>query len=225
MIFSEKSIRDILNNNKNQTRRLVKKGEIAVGFPITELGGESKGIEKVMKYTKGKRNVKEDEDYSPSITKWAVGKSYAVQADRGKKGKGLWYCPNCKHIIKEIQVHVGKRFECACENTYSLTITRQMVDAISYYKKIFNLEMKRNNWKPLRIKITGIKKERLLDISEEDAKQEGYRSKSEFVVNFYRINNLKYDLVLEENKKLNILETIIVRENPEVWVLSIKGEV
>jgi len=79
MIFSEKSVEDILNNKKQQTRRLVKEGE-NYNYVPTQLGKESR----ITGVTTGENNK----------IKWEVGRDYAVQLKRG--GKGLWYCPKCK---------------------------------------------------------------------------------------------------------------------------------
>ena len=85
MIFSSKSIEDILSGKKTMTRRLVKDGEDLVN----------------KKYRKGLINdcvVKFNKKNNLSINgiKWRVGKSYAVQTGRGKKcfeviGKELAY--------------------------------------------------------------------------------------------------------------------------------------
>jgi len=77
MIFGKKSIQDILNNKKSQTRRLVKEGEIGPG----DFGNSVMIL---------KNNI------YPGRIKWQVGKSYAVCPGRGKKG--LLYCPKCYSI-------------------------------------------------------------------------------------------------------------------------------
>lgn len=59
--------------------------------------------------------------------------------------------------------------------------------------------------KQLRIRITSIRKEKLLDISEEDAKKEGFKNKDEFWKAFTSINNPK-------NGGRYV--------NPDVWVLG-----
>ena len=67
--------------------------------------------------------------------------------------------------------------------------------------------------KPLRIKITGIRKERLLDISEEDAKREGYKSKEDCIEVFCKLN-FKVKAVKGASEYKFPLEFV------EVWVLE-----
>ena len=63
----------------------------------------------------------------------------------------------------------------------------------------------------LRIVLTSIRKEKLLDVSEEDAKKEGFKTKGNFVKAFQTIN-----LQAIKKKKIKYLGDW----NPEVWVLS-----
>jgi len=159
MIFSEKSVEDILNNKKQQTRRLVKEGE-NYNYVPTQLGKESR----ITGVTTGENNK----------VKWEVGRDYAVQLKRG--GKGLWYCPKCK-------VFCG----------YTETVEHK----IGCY----------NSMKPLRVVVTGIRKERLLDISPSSSKKEGYENISDFLLNFRKLNG--------EVKNIKDI-------NPWCWVLNLK---
>lgn len=204
MLFKPEMIEQIILEKKTQTRRLVKDNELAEGFPITKLGGKSKGIRAVIKYTTGKK--KETEDYSPSRLKWKVGNKYAVCPGRGKPQ--VWYCPKCKRMIRKLIYSFGDDYCCSCVNTYS-RISKDFVLAIGSYKQAFDLEMKKNNWKALFIELVSIRKEKLLSITESDAKKEGFENKKEFIKTFYKINTLHHPS-----------EVVFGIWNPEVWVLS-----
>lgn len=75
----------ILDRTKTQTRRLVKDGEKLWCDSVTFF--EFKGP---------KDSFENEHTCSKMRTKWQVGRDYAVQLGRGKKG--LWYCPKCKGI-------------------------------------------------------------------------------------------------------------------------------
>jgi len=81
---------------------------------------------------------------------------------------------------------------------------------------------------PLLIHITAIRKERLCDITEEDAKKEGFKDKDEFLRSFMKIS---WDIMPVRAKKFTskklleqayrIRNPIAAKEwNPEVWVLE-----
>jgi len=129
-----------------------------------------------------------------------VGRDYAVQSGRGKSG--LWYCPKCKKVL----IKNKRNYECSCyglsANSYNGNLTEQNI----------------MNWKPLRIVITGIRKERLLDISEVDAKKEGFEGIESFLDAFYSLNPV--------GKKQKDGVFLVSRLNPFVWVLdfSVKGD-
>lgn len=101
-----------------------------------------------------------------------------------------------------------------------------------------------DNWKPLRVRLTAIRRERLLDITEEEAKKEGFEAFNEkLVVETY--NTAKWNFLsnfsnLNLGKKLKsmggkatggvgwlnkYIEDIVIETkdkkiwNPEVWVL------
>jgi len=76
-------------------------------------------------------------------------------------------------------------------------------------------------WKPLRVVIKSIRKEKLLDISKTDVKREGYKNCVEFVETFVGLNAKHLP---KEIKKLNgmIYPSLKKLElwNPFVWVLE-----
>jgi len=171
MNFNVEFVEKILSGEKTQTRRLVKEGEYEINlFPSNKIGQVIKAR---------KNNVKK---YSG--VKWQIGKDYAVQSGRGKKG--LWYCPKCKLNYED------NAFNCGCTPH-------------PYIKSI-----------PLRVVIKNIRKERLLDISEEDAKREGYRNKDDFVDGFVLIN--KGRPIYENLTK--VFGHIVSYWNPSVWAIE-----
>lgn len=128
-------------------------------------------------------------------TKWFVGKRYAVCPGRGKPQ--AWYCPDCKHIFSK-----GMILEIAC--------------------KCNPLPPKNNDivkWKPLFIELIAIKKEKLLDITEEDAKREGFDSKYQFLDTFFKINKAS---MTKEQQRDYWVNCTIGKYNPDVWVLTFK---
>jgi len=187
MIYGEKSIRDILSNNKQQTRRLVKEGE------YLDEALDDYRIKVV--YTKNGK------------PKWREFKDYSVQPGRGKKG--LWYCPKCKRPIQKIIAQFSKSLQNGTNNTKN---------------KFPWCGICGSNIIPLRIKIVSIKKEKLCDITESDARKEGYEeskekvsgtgeiitlsAKQNFLLAFGKINNLNFSA--RKNRVWN----------PFVWVLE-----
>lgn len=175
MIFSENSIEAILASRKNQTRRLVRyKDKYGSEWVYQD---KSKLKEKI-----GKLFLTE------IPCRYKIGKSYVVQASRGKRG--LWYCPYCKKIDQPIEKRKGRFthcFDCAIEGK-----------AISYI--------------PLKIVITSICKECLQDISNKDAKTEGYKTKRDFIRAFQAIN------ISCIPRKVKFLG----EWNPPVWAISFK---
>lgn len=67
-----------------------------------------------------------------------------------------------------------------------------------------------NLHKALRIVITEIRKEKLLDINEEDANKEGFNSVNDFLNAFSKANR----------KGKRIQRSDFIDWNPEVWVLN-----
>ncbi len=115
-----------------------------------------------------------------------------------------WYCPKCNKSIEHIEPTKMADF-------------RMCLDC---YTKV----------NELRIKITGIRKERLLDISEEDAKKEGFENKLEFLWSFCEIAKINSTLnfaikylppeIKQDKKFKNDAVDIEVEENPFVWCLD-----
>ncbi len=171
----------ILDGTKTCTRRLVKEGEDWLEY-IKETPKEKQIVGVTSKPNFKKHTLK---------IKWQVGRDYCVSLGRGKAG--LWYCPKCKAILID-KKFIGKEIigekcsECGLHENEKRTITAK--------------------FKPLRFKITGIRKERLLDLTEADTKKEGFKNKMDFLYAFLKINKL-----WEENIKC---------PNPEVWVLDFK---
>jgi hypothetical protein len=157
MIFSEKSIEGLLSGSKTQTRRLVKEKDFIEAIDITKKVKLSGRI------------------------KWQVGRDYAVQTGRGKKGLMINYVSG---FVKEFEDVRGSEMDTS---------------------------------KPLRVVVTGIRKEKLLDISLEDAKREGYDSVDSFGKAFCDLNKIEY-------VRITINNVVEVRptSNPFVWVLDLK---
>ena len=116
--------------------------------------------------------------------KWCIVRKYAVCPGRGKKQ--VWYCPSCKAIKG----------------------TQNILDTIRESKFCIYCELlsKKNNWKPLFIKITKIKKENLLDITRTNIKKEGFKNRKEFLDDF--------------KKHSKITNSALHSFNTKVWVLS-----
>ncbi len=113
----------------------------------------------------------------------------------GRGKAGLWYCLKCKEIAE-------------CKD----------------YFTSFGKHKCKVGYKSLRIKITGIKKERLLDISEEDAKKEGfgggeYPAKMLFLTAFCKVCKIDYNREAKRKGK-DIVCSTVPKKNPEVWVLD-----
>jgi len=136
--------------------------------------------------------------------KYQVGKDYAVQAGQGKPG--LWHCPKCRTFfpadesMKRLFKNNKDCFSCIGGKV-----------------------------KPFRIVITGIRKERLLDISEEDVKKEGFDFLAEFTLHFCEFNKIPATRFINERRFFGFgpekIKKLIVNGknwNPEVWVLEFK---
>lgn len=75
---------------------------------------------------------------------------------------------------------------------------------------------------PLRIKILEIRKEKLLDISQEDAIAEGFEDKDEFLAYFYEINKNNSNAKKSLKKWFDSKIENATGWNPLVWVLKFK---
>ena len=124
----------------------------------------------------------------------------AVQSGRGKRG--LWYCPRCKRVYENPHKidDLNRLMWCECY---------EMQPDYSWLEK-------------LRIFITGIRKERLLRISETDAKKEGFKDRLEFLTVFTKINNKELYKKLSKGKEHldGIGYFVHIGWNPKVWVLD-----
>ncbi len=149
--------------------------------------------------------------------KWRVGKKYAVCPGRGKPQ--IWYCPKCKRLLDMNWYKTGfDNIECN--------------NATCFKKGIYI-----THFVPLFIELVSIRKEKLLDITEEDAKKEGFESKGHFLLKFCEINKMEYEWIsspelvakatgLSRFEKdllcLPEVPSFKVNKNPDVWVLNFK---
>ncbi len=181
------------------------------------------------------------------IPKWKEGRDYAVQlggekwitissdvsdeeflrklkedSQRGVKA-GLWYCPKCKKAlsVEKVTIERMKTEELSCDchiGVKSHPKLRHAKSTLKYLPLHFG-------WQPLRIKITGIRKERLLDISEEDArKYSDYKkvAKKATLIDFYEENARKHiprNCIIREGLAWDVMKSL-EKWNPEVWVLE-----
>lgn len=180
MIFSQKSIADIIAGKKTQTRRIVKEWEIP--FINSEISIE------VINGVQTRKNK----------IKWQVGKSYSVQSGRGKPC--VWFCPKC------MEIHIPNTPDGRClgkceEETllYTHTIATKL--------------------KPLRIRIISVKKEKLLDISEEDAMKEGFEPDHNNPIGLSAVGKF-WVACCKINHKDYIKDMVKQKWNPEVWAIT-----
>ena len=129
--------------------------------------------------------------------RFRMGQKRAVCPGRGKPR--VKYCSNCKTIP------FVERYEY-CNNCVT---------------KI------KEKLKPLFIELVAIKKEKLLDISEEDAKREGFNDREQFFLTFKEINSVRAKKALSLEKKGMYAKDSLWNEsdlefNPDVWVLEFK---
>lgn len=219
MIFSDiypRSVAEmILDGTKCQTRRLVKESE---GFVLTT---DKKSLKE---YNEGREisnpNPKTWNEVwtAKGRIKWQVGRDYAVQLGRGKPVE--WYCYQGNKIEKAVAESQRK--------SKSLTIIDCGKEKLHYMK-------------PLRIKITGIRKESLCDFYEKDRvdelKKEGFDSWQDYFKAIIKVilPSMPNDFISQfpsENK--SYLTKQVMKEwlnaplgnmpipmwNPKVWVLS-----
>ena len=158
--------------------------------------------------TQTRRLVKEGEDY---FTTFIYGKADNPAHKTIEGSKIVVVCNNNKvkwQVGKDYAVQVGKKG--------LWTDGKNIMPFINNNERLTN-SFKKLGWKPLRIKIKSIRKEKLLDISEADAKKEGYEIKEDFLIEFYKLNIKKGRQFFKQN------EGNIGRPknwNPFVWVLE-----
>jgi hypothetical protein len=149
MIFSEKSVEGLLSGRKTQTRRLVKEHD----FQRKDDGSVCN------EFREGNFEIVNKELIPLFKRKWSIGKDYAVQLGRGRKGLSF------------------------------------------------------------RVKIVGIRKEKLLDICERDLRLEGYDNVNTFLKEFYVINQ---GSIKKENMPAGKGFYQYYDWNPFVWVLDLE---
>ena len=118
------------------------------------------------------------------------------------KGKSIWYCPECKVFCKDGQQGILVETDCGVMP------------------------------KKLKVKITGISKERLLDVTDEEAKREGYLGQIDFLEKFLELNRVlrkdehlweyfsKKNKIVTTYKKDDELKEREILYNPFVWILE-----
>ena len=127
----------------------------------------------------------------PSRIKWQVGKDYAVQPKRG--AKCVWWCRKTKQI-----------------KTDKIVLSKEEKEKRDMDLLIYDYAETERLWQPLRIRITRIEKQKLLDVTEEEGKKEGFlkdkysSASNNFLNYFWKINN--------KHPKEDW--------NPDVWVLE-----
>lgn len=196
MLFKKEMIKAIVENRKSQTRRLVKEGETLWNGKLKQ--GDGKIIDtgaRVIYYKKGAGTYHHsiNPEAMGVLKKWQVNKDYSVQPKRG--AKGIWWCKKCKTygVRGQSSPWIKGKIDTACGGA----------------------------WELFRIRITAIRKERLLEISGEDAKKEGFKSLGDFVWCFKDINKMIRKKPCHLLGVTEILEEDIdYKWNPDVWVLS-----
>ena len=143
--------------------------------------------------------------------KWQVGKTYAVQSGRGRNG--LFYCPICFKKGK-------KEYLLEQDGAKGKDLTK--IDELCWYKPYHHM-------KPLRIRITGIKKEKLLDIQTEDVIKEGFENQATFLKAFCEINKIRHCWQFPPSSGYKFEKKMVIGldsdwfgcdKNPFVWVLD-----
>lgn len=152
--------------------------------------------------------------------RWQVGRKYAVCVE----GKQVWYCSH--HNVAVLGTDNWFNMCRVCAPGYSDHLQKELTLTPS------NEQRKMLGQKPLFVEVTGIRKEKLLDISEKDALNEGFTSeygnpKYVFLKKFFDINKIKYKLFPEFKGEFGYYspEAIVPDKyagNIYVWVLSFK---
>lgn len=140
--------------------------------------------------------------------KWQVGQDYSVQ-EKGKK-HGCKACPKCGWRPTKDLIIPFPLFNLILEGKTAVPCVKCLIEI-----------------QPLRFEITSIHKERLLDITEEDAKKEGFKDRISFLGNFCVLANrsveFKQDwITTSEGMRFAGRRTIDLKGwNPAVWVLEV----
>lgn len=185
MIFSSESIAAIVQGRKTQTRRIVKPNDFALHFIIPDYGTGETSISGVVR---GKR------------LQWAWGQDYAVCSGRGKPG--VWWRPdNLSWGLPFVNLQFGFEGE-------QLSAEPVLVDI----QEVLEAE---GNCKPLRIRITSIRRERVQDISEEDILAEGFTP-----LRHNGKNCRVHDWYAGLWDTINTHKGTRWNDNPVVWVLT-----
>ncbi len=210
MILTQQQVDRLVQGKPVQVRKLVKEGETwdreSVFFEMKNKKGSTVSVQDASGKIK------------PIKVKWQVGRDYAVQlggekwttisadesdeeflrklkedAPRGAKA-GLWYCPKCGNFNSSYQWHKDK----LCAICYDkMNIWRD--------KRIEKIKII-----PLRIKITGIRKERFCDVDLDDAKEEGFETTWDSMKDFCKKNKIAYEgQYLTDDKETWVLTGVI----------------
>lgn len=209
MFFKPEMIEAMLRkkNPKTQTRRLVKEGESLV------LTTDKKSLKE---YNEGKEISNPDpQTWSEVRTnkgkiKWRVGQDYSVQPGRGKKG--VWWIPKKKKWYYSPLDSVDKKGGWRPYYHYNFPhgkVKFNRVDDCFEFKEFYPKV-------PLRIRITSIRKEKLLEITELEAEKEGFKNKAYFVDYIYHL----YGKLKKDEDLLWMIMKGKKQWNPEVWVLG-----
>lgn len=128
--------------------------------------------------------------------KWAVGKTYAVVPKRGKPS--VWW----KRVGTVALTHNGMHEYHYPSNP----------DAAAIALPVTRAELEKRGFRPLRIRITAIRQERLQDITEADAKAEGVADVEAYRALWQAINGKTPGARWDANPTVFVLEFELVRE-------------
>jgi len=150
--------------------------------------------------------------------KWQVGRDYAVC----QKNKSLWHCPKCNAVAKLVKVRITDKKPSAIDKACVCSMNLMRKDVL--YARL-------GSFKPLRFVVKSIKSQRLLDVTEEQAKKAGGinmgifgGAKEHFIGGFARKN---YPKLFKKFSYKNVIDINAGKEawkkigNPEVWVLQV----
>ena len=245
MIFTQKIYKRpvaemILDGTKTCTRRLVKEGE----FSMTSSGiPECNVIPMTVFKTKGLFESKRikwqvGRDYCVSLGRGKAGLWYCPKlkevfsdivlfgkAVLEKEGLFEWHIKpyiggNEGFCHKESTVKYISIGNKAPPEIMLHEIAHILTDA-GHYTEEFNdcvAGLCKTYLKPFRIKITGIREERLLDCSEENAKKSGFYDRISLAYDFYYSNKIVPKKVILLGHPDSFIDK--KKWNPEVWVLD-----